>query len=625
MITRNASHRKIKLNHSGMIPRYIVSFDTETQREQDKFARNRFRHRLRLGVAHYARIVDLKPVGLKARRFGVAEGFWRLLDEITKPNYTTWVVGHNTLFDLIMVDMPEVFERADYVVDWPRSKRKREDNSPDNPHCWTYCVIDEPITIIAVRNVKTNGRVVFVDLMNWFAIPLAEIGQSLGLPKMKMPDWKDSDNAWFDYCERDSEITFRAFVNLISWVKENDFGMFKYTAPSQAMAAFRHKFMKSPIFTHEAEPIRKLERDSFCGGRTECWRLGEINELAFQYDVNSLYPYVMQNAEFPFVLNRYEQREAVSSDIPNIDYSRATAVVEIESKSANYPMRTPAGVIYPVGRFETTLCGRELENAFYRNEVKAVGTWAEYRTAPLFKLFVDELWELRRKYKESGDTLYSLFVKYLMNSLFGKFAQRSAPWENIPDIMPNLPWSAWCEVNVGTGTVEKFRSFGYQVQKQCERQEKAGTFIAISAFVASAGRVLMNEYRRLAGNENVYYQGVDSLIVNKAGQEKLAIAGLLDDDAIGKFKLQIACETGTIHGTADYVVGERCVIAGRPLRQAASDRERDLIRRFDVRGGLFNGSAESCILEQLQEWKRSGNYWKGIVADDGTVSPIQLG
>jgi hypothetical protein len=356
--------------------------------------------------------------------------------------------------------MTEVFERGEYTVDWPRSKRKREDNDDGNAHCWTFCVVDEPITIIAVKNSKTQGRVVFVDLMNWFPVPLAEIGESLGIEKKTMPEFSADNETWFNYCERDSEITFKAFVGLLQWTKANDLCMFRYTAASQAMAAYRHRYMEKPIFVHDCEPIRKLERDSFYGGRTECWKLGDIDEMAFQYDVNSLYPYVMRQAEYPFVLDRFDDTAELSETIPNIDFSRATAEVEIETRNPIYPMRTPAGVLFPVGRFETTLCGRELENAYYRKEIRRVGKWAEYRTAPIFKLWVDDLWELRTAHKLAGDNIYAMFAKALMNSLFGKFAQLSPRWENMQHVMPALPWASWCEVNVNAGSVDKYRSFG---------------------------------------------------------------------------------------------------------------------------------------------------------------------
>lgn len=624
MSQRWNGHKRVHRNHSNAIPRYILAFDTETRRIQDAHSPRRYHHVMRLGVAQYARIVGLKPTGLKTVPFTDGSEFWSLLENITRPNYTTWVVGHNILFDLIQVGMPDVFERGEYTIDWPRSKRKREDNSTDNAHCWTYCIVDDPTTIIAAKCSKTQGRVVFVDLMNWFPMPLRKIGEALGLPKLTMPDWDASDFDWFEYCQRDTEITFRAFVDLISWVKENDFGMFRYTAPSQANAAFRHRFMDENIYTHDCEPIRKAERESFFGGRSEVWKLGEIDSMAFQYDVNSLYPYVMLQGEFPIVLDRFEERAEPTDDLPLIDYSKATAVVELDTKEPNYPLRTESGVIYPIGKFVTTLCGAELERAYYKRIIRKVGTWAEYRTKPIFRRWVHDLWELRKGYQASGDTLYDLFAKFLMNSLFGKFAQRTARWQNVPDIMPNLPWSHWREVNVSTGIVEHFRSFGYQVQRECEREEVENTFIAISAFVSAAGRILMNSYRGVAGPENVFYQGVDSLIVNASGANKLNSAGLLSETELGKFKLQIATDTGCIHGVSDYVIGQRVVVAGKPMRQADSERELDLVRRFDIKGGLFAGEPASNVLEELSEWRRAGKYWKGVVDESGCVHPIEL-
>jgi len=624
METTNIRHRVIKRNHSQAIPRYIVAFDTETRRIPHNANPSRFRHEFRLGVAVYARIVDMKPCGRKTVRFTDPADFWAMLQAITRPNYTTWVVGHNIIFDLKESGFAERFDSGELIIDWPRSKRTREDNDPDNAHCWTYIVVDEPTTIIAAKMTATQGRIMFVDTLNYFPVQLSKIGKSLGIEKLPMPDADASIEDWFAYCERDVDITFECFVKLVQWVKENDMGMFRYTAPSQAMAAYRHRFMSHNIYPHENEQVRTMERQGFFGGRTECWHIGELPETVWIYDANSFYPFIMRNHKFPVVLDKTGEPTRWWEDVPDIDYASSIAVVRLKTMEANFPIRSENGVLYPVGRFTTILCGPELEYAHRKGYIDKVIRYACYRCEPIFELWVDELFAMRKEYRKDGNELYEMFVKFVANSLFGKFAQRTAEWVNVKDETAHSPWSSWHEIDMVSNTVRRLRSFSYQVQQQQTRSEIDGTFIAISAFTTAYGRMYMNSIRRIIGERNVYYQGTDSLIVNKAGHEKIHALGLADESDLGRFQLQLMADSGIIHGAADYVAGQRVVVAGRPLRQESEEIVRDGYRRFRVKESLFSGKPDNVIDEVWEPWERSPNYWKGVVTETGRVEPIQL-
>jgi len=232
---------------------------------------------------------------------------------------------------------------------------------------------------------------------------------------------------------------------------------------------------------------------------------------------------------------------------------------------------------------------------------------------------------MRKEYKESGDTLYDMFCKFLLNSLFGKFGQRSQQWQNDRENMANLPWSVWTEMDIVTGKLTEFRSFGWQTQRRCQREEISGTMIAIPAFVTAAGRMRMNRVRQAIGEENIFYQGVDSLIVNRDGRDRMEALGIVAECELGKFKHELTTENVILYGAADYIAGSRIVVAGRPRRPSDAERESDLVRKMDVKAGLFSGRSTNVIPEILTEWKRNGGYWKGTILNDGTVIPLQLG
>lgn len=616
--------RRLKRNHSNASPRYVIAYDTETRADDHLSAGKKRSHTFSLGCAKFCRMVDNKPTAIKLRYIWKPVDFWQLVEECSGMRHTTWIISHSILYDMVVSGMAEKFLKGELVIDWPRSKRKCEDNREDNQHCSSLCVIDNPPTIIAAKMVSTQGRIVFVDSLNWFPVPLKVIGESLGKPKLKMPDLSADVPEWFEYCQRDTEIIFDAFTELIAWVKDNDFGMFRYTGPSQAMSAFRHRFMKHDILIHDNDEVKKLERRGYFGGRTEVFRIGEINETVHQLDVCSLFPSVMRDQLYPCKLDRFHTQSEYTQKLPDIDFGRAVAAVTVETENPIIPVFGEKGIIYPIGRFRTVLTGPELELAYRNGWIKEICDWAEYELKPIFRLWVDELWAMRQRYKESGNALYEQFVKRLMNSLYGKFAQRSPDWVNVQYKMDALPWSRWVEKDYASGEVTEYRSFGWQVQKHVERDEIAGTFVAISSFVSAQARMRMNYLRHVAGQQSVYYQGVDSLIVTTQGQERLQAAGEIDAGQLGKLRHELSTNTGEIVGHSDYRLGEKLIISGRALDHTVLENGTILQRKFAALSDLFSGSLLPEMSESVQVWQRQTKYHKGIVGEDGWIQPFVM-
>jgi hypothetical protein len=638
--------RRLKRNHCGYLPRYIVSFDTETFPTPDEQRQKRFSHKWRLATAVYARIVDTKPVGLRVERFGTQAAWWKFLENLTGPRHTTWVICHNALFDLVIAGMPEKFFRSELVVDCPRSKRSILDGTDDNEPSGGLLVLEGPPVIIGARFPTTNGRVVFVDSLNWFPQTLSSLGESAGIPKFPMPAFDEPDWKWFPYCERDSQIVFTTFLELIRWVKDNDMGQFRYTGPSQAMSAFRHRFMRHEILIHDNDDVKRLERKAYFGGRTEVFRIGELDQTVYQLDVNALFPSIMKDGVFPSKLERYELRPDYLELLPSIDWSASVAEVELETTEPLFPLRTEKIIIYPIGRFRTSLCGAELQHAVRRGFVKSARSWAEYKLEPLFVEWVDTLWAMRQQYKASGNKLYEQFAKKLMNSLYGKFGQLAYEWVDCPGVVAIEPWATWTEKNMLTFDRQVFRSWGWNVQRKQERRtitvrqvmengrivteldeqatELSGTFPAISAFVTSAARMRMNGLRKTAGIRNVYYQGVDGLIVTGKGYVELQVAGELHETELGRLRLECTANDGEILGCSDYRLGDKVILSGRARPIQDKETGEIMQRKFSAKGQLFNGVAVDTVVETTQPWFRVAGYTKGLIQSDGWIAPFPL-
>lgn len=618
------SGRSLQKNHGNAIPRHIIAFDTETLPEPCGTSGKRFRHRFRLGCAisgQYRR----GGIGSKVvTRLQCCDDFWALVEGLSGAKHTLWVVAHNALFDLITIGMPAKVSSGEYVLRAPRSTRKSIADGEDKRIGGGIACLESPPFILTLECVKTGGRIAFVDTMNWFRSTLAELGESVSLAKLDMPRFDECDDCWYQYCQRDTEIVFKAFTDLIRWQRENNLGVFRYTAASQAMGGFRHRFMPCEIHYHDNTEVKRLERDGFIGGRTECFRIGHIDGDVYQLDVNSLYPSVMQCGLFPRRLNVFEL-DPTPKPLPDLGgWQRCVAEVDIETDKPIYPFRTEDVTIYPTGSFRTVLSGVELDHAVRAGHAKTVGRWAKYKLAPLFKTYVTELWQMRSNYKTASNIAYADFCKIMLNSLFGKFAQRPIKWVLQPDRIECLDWHQWCELDWETKRPIMYRCIGGNVYCENQQEEREDTLIAISAFVASAARVVMNQYREIAGVKNVYYQGVDGLLVSRNGYDRLLAYGSIDDNAIGKLRLQRRTNDCHIYNCSDYRIGTIATIAGRTKPTAMASYSDMGQRRFSGPEALFSPGTDKAIYERIVEWRRKGEYRKGDVMADGWVEPFIL-
>lgn len=611
-------------NHSGAIPRYIVALDTETTRTPDGTKEGRATHSFRLGCAISCRMRGLDPTSIKRHRLNTPQDLADLIVSLTGIRHTVWIVAHKMMFDFVVSCMPDSIEKGDYSVEWPRSVRKSDDDESDERDTTMTAIIADPPTIIPLKCRETQGRFVLLDTMNYFRCSLSKLGDDCGLEKFKMPAFGACDDIWYHYCERDTEIVLCAFVELIRWVKNNDMGMFRYTAAAQAMAAFRHSFSTYKVYIHDNVEIKQLERFAYYGGRTECFRLGRYEATCYQLDVSSLFPSVMANRPYPSKLVRYDTDATWQSEVPSIDPSRSVATVELQTDRPIYPMRTDKVTIYPVGNFCTTLAGPELQQAVDSGEVVAWSSWAEYELRPLFSSYVSTLWSMRKEYADSGQQLYANLCKLMLNSLYGKFAQLSPEWIGVDGRIADEAWHKWYEYKAGDKQPTEYRSIGYHVQRREERTEISSTFVAIPAFVTAHARIVMNGYRQMAGQANVLYQGVDSLIVNETGFRRLNNVGAICDNMLGKLRLECQSDGVNIVGCSDYSIAGKRVVAG-VARDGVTLNDTDIEETtLSATGGLFSHGNRCVVIEDRGVWRRRSNYSKGVVNELGFVSPITL-
>lgn len=270
-----------------------------------------------------------------------------------------------------------------------------------------------------------HKRFSFYDTMSFFKASVEKLGEIVGIEKLEKPSFlgervtKNSNKGKIleKYNIRDSLITFK-FADFLQ-KSFNKYGCnMKCTLASTSMHLFRNRYLKHWI----KQPEKKILIDcfkGFYGGRCETFYRGKIPENKFYlYDINSLYPYMMN-------IKNYPNTNTLKNGI-NLEKEGMTRC-KIHCPDMFYPFlpfRTKEKLLFPTGNFEGWYTNAELRKSIDLGYdiIPIEGYYCESNFNP-FNDFINELYSERLRLKNIGSPI-ELPIKIIMNSLFGKFSQK---------------------------------------------------------------------------------------------------------------------------------------------------------------------------------------------------------
>lgn len=522
-------------------PTEFIFFDTESTTE--KVESNKVKHTLSFGVAKYIRFDRIGDIiGEKELMFTTPEEFWKFVNVKISTRHTLYLVAHNIKYDATMVQAWQNLPRLGFEVSY---------------------VFAEGHTFISQWK-REKDVIYLLDNSNWFKGKLKSWGKVLGLPKLTMPEGSNDIKAWVEYCTRDVQILVELQRWLITWLRENNVGSWKYTIPSISFASFRYRFMKHTIVIPSDKDEETLARQAYRGGRTEVFRAGKYtDDTYYKIDVNSMYPYVMRNNEYPTQLRGIAEDAPIDSIKRAIDKYAIIANVDLNTQEPYFPIYNGYKNVYPIGRFNTTLTTPELRLALDKGYLIKVHKLAIYDKRPIFTQFVDCYYSQRLHWKEEKDDLRDVFCKLILNSLYGKMGQTGRK-DIIIGYDPNMPDTTGMGYDAETGKKYSYLSIGGTTIRQEKEGESYNSFCAIAAHVTAYARIYLYDLILLAGRENVFYTDTDSMIVNQDGYNRLE--HLLHPTELGKLKLEGIEKLVNTYAPKHYEFGEKLVIKGVPTK-----------------------------------------------------------
>ena len=552
------------------------------------------------------------------------DDLWLLVDGLLSRRRPVWVFGYDMSYILTLAGLWSQIDRGRYkLFDARDHTHLVRTMGPPKPTSNPILIDNDPPIVIVLED-SEKSKLILLDVRNW-------------LPHFTVGETNAQDRA---------EMCGGIIGTYIDWIRKNNLGNFRWTAASQAMAAFRHSlhhtqprgcpekrkclsarcdhlYHRLPWWDDDPEP-RALERASYYGGEWRCFHVGKVEEPVYECDANSLFPSVMLSGLYPYRRLHHDTTQYTTAEYPH-DPLASIARVRIETEDT-YPLRmwTDGPVLHVSGSYDTVLAGAELKRGFLSDDIKCIYECCVYDCRDLFSKFVEYFWGLRQTYEASGDRLYAALAKAMLNSLYGKFGQRLPRWEYRGDVIPLKPWCRWTRIGPGPDERHLYRAIGYDVQEEVERAEKVTSIPSICAFVTAYAREAMRGMRSKVREGMVLYQACDCLYVDGPGYAELVQYGIVNSGKLGALKLDATYRNATFRGINNLQLDDR-IICG-PLGGEAipvGDAKFATIVRERLSSVIVR-PPDGTIREDSIVWDAVGQGPRGMILPCGRVQPYRV-
>lgn len=450
-----------------------------------------------------------------------------------------------------------------------------------------------------------------------------------------------------DSLQARARLYLRALMSLIRLCRSQSWGGLRYTVAGTAFAAYRRRYLprhvacdgrtSSKLWCHDSIDALEIERGAYFSDEVLVNRRGRIEGPIWKVDVNSLYPWALADPYQPAGLAGVVDCPTLDAVASRAQYQCVVAQVRLAQAERTYPVRYDGRIAWASGSFTTALCGEELIDAISNGHVQSIDRAAYYRRADLFRPIIHDWYELRLTHRSDGNSALADWIKLLLVSLYGKFAQSATRWVEIgaddPGVVGWKEWGGWSScscsfasnaarrggatsngasgrpVGVNIDSVQHYRAIAGRVQRleRALAEPRPGVYIeepshdasiSIAAYCTMRARRLMRDLRRQCGPRNWYYQGVDCLLVSRRGLQALESRC---GRSLGLLKVSGPFPDAEIVGPKCYRLGPAWTVAGltcRPHQRPDSGRITQR-RRRSLADSLQSGKPVAIEEEEL--------------------------
>jgi len=392
------------------------------------------------------------------------------------------------------------FDRAIFVVfnlnfDGIVVSRILKDKGEGN---FEVTVVDASNRPIRMTVRKGGMKFTFVDIDNVMnTTSLASLGKIVQVQKLEKPSWlgkrgwvnEEEKRQFEEYALKDAEICYKSAKMVY-----DEFGVFRATCGALAMTIFKRDFCHVKKFPEYYPEVNEKLRLSYRGGRCEALKRGTNSEKIYYYDVNSMYPFVMVQNDFPYVFNRYTHKNSINLDNEGV----AHAVVKVEHDFPPLGVKRTASDGFEKLMFAEGVINdwftypelRAVEGAGVGRTVKVIEAFEWSSTFNPFREYIKTFYQKKNEATQSESPKRQLY-KIMLNSLYGKFGEYKAP------------------------RLLTFDGAEIKERKELPSRHKWYHSVVVAAYITSYARLHLWNLILKAGSDKVYYMDTDSLYTSK--------------------------------------------------------------------------------------------------------------
>jgi len=357
--------------------------------------------------------------GKRYRCYRTIEGF--LAAELNSENRGVWFYAHaGGMADLLFV-FEAILKRMGYDV--------------ERAPAYTVNASFSGSSAIIVKVKRGKNCWWFIDSYWLFRDKLRNIAKSVGMVKGGIDDTGDEElseeafdakqaerREWYRSVPLPELIRYNAGDCIILWTAINRFedallewgSVLMKTVASCGMQLFRRRFLKHDIETNQS--VNEIARKSYIASRVEVFN--RHVEHSFYYDINSSFPHAMTFPQPGALLGTLQGRLPRR---PDVIYLADCRVRVPDQYCPPLATRLDGRVFFPTGEWRSWFTSVDLE-LLQREGGKILRVYESIGFEPFTDL-KDYALTIYNHRKQSTDEFQRIVDKYLLNCLYGKFAE----------------------------------------------------------------------------------------------------------------------------------------------------------------------------------------------------------
>lgn len=553
-----------------------------------------------------------------------AREFWERIDRWLLEGTITWLFANQAARILSLLEFWDLLESGNIYLSGEDPRDQGGNDGERGNRQNGLCVMEDPPVIILAKRKGRCGTLKIVDFRNYGINP----GSDTKLPADRI------------------HVLSQTVARMVAILRQNGLGSLRETSGSQGIYSLRRRFLTYPIQVHTYDSALQLERQSYHGGRCECFYLGECRQSMYLLDVKSMYASQCIANNLPSYL--IESRESTPIDVLQIlmEKNLIIADVTLSTSRPDYPAladitdritarpypywdkgyrtKERPQTIYPIGTFRTCLAGPELSDALFHDRIKMVHQVNTYEGNPILKEWCQYWYNLLLAEERDGNKDMRSYIKSVIVASIGKFGAAHHRWLDAPDVPASQPYCSWTLINSGQ-TFTRYRSIAWHTQREEIGPNGPESVPSIAAYVTSYARVRLLHLIRLAGYNHVYYCDTDSLIVDQEGYDTLRLCEEIKANELGYLREENASVECEIMGIKHYKIGDRLVFAGLPKGSTLDTNKGGICWHWQSPGDSIANGIKPQPRRRLLIYSVHPLYLHGVPCKDGRVIPWEWG